>query len=318
MIPEFEADPRRMKLEIPSDCMSLQIQTTTACNAACRFCPHDRYYHEKSNCRMEESLFMRILEEVRGYRFYKVMPYLQNEPLCDPRIFHFLENMKEALTYHHIEVSVNPGALTPSASGELVRVLADTPHEIRISFHGIDAPSLEQNMRISFDSSLKNVIHFLKAAGEAGLTVMIKGLGMPRTEGSWHAASFSEKQFLDFWQSQCDAHRLYFDRIDFRYGMFHNRSDYLSGAGKDVRIVRDDLENFYCSRVDKWFHFLYDGTMILCCNDYGRETAFGNISDQSLQSILQGEPYTRLAGQVLGRRECPPDFICKRCASVGG
>ena len=317
MIPEFEADPRRMKLEIPADCMSLQIQTATVCNAGCRFCPHDRYY-EETDGRMEQSLFLRILEQVKGYRFFKVMPYLQNEPLCDPRIFGFLEEMKESLTYHHMEISANPAALTPFAAGELARVLADTPHEIRISFHGIDALSLEQNMRIPYVRSLENVLHFLAVAQEAGLQVMIKGLGMPRTEGRWNTASFSEKQFLDFWERQCEMHQLCFERIVFRFGLFHNRSDYLPGTGEGTRIVRDSLEGFYCSRVDKWFHFLHDGTMILCCNDYGRETAFGNIQEQSLQDILQGEQYRRLADQVLGRRESPPDFICRRCASVGG
>ena len=318
MLPEYKADPRRMALHIPADCMSLQIQTTTACNARCRFCPHTDYYEGKETGMMQEALFLRILEEVKEYRFYKVMPYLQNEPLCDPRIGWFLGRMKEMLKYDHMEISVNPAALSHHASEELARVLSDTPHEIRVSFHGINAESFEKNMGIPFSLSLEHVLHFLAVAQENGLKVMIKGLGMPRSEGCWDVKMFSEEQFLAFWEFQCQSHGIHFDGIDFRYGMFHNRSDYVSGIQEGERIVRDSLEGFYCSRVNKWFHFLFDGTMILCCNDYNRETAFGNIRNQSLQDILQGEAYSRLNGQVLGRQPCPPDFICKRCTSVGG
>lgn len=318
VIPEFEADRRRMELHIPDDCMSLQIQTTTACNARCRFCPHARYYDDRHPGMMTESLFLRILEEVRDKRFFKVMPYLQNEPLCDPRIFRFLREMKQALSYHHIEMSVNPAALTHHAAVELAEVLADTPHEIRISFHGIDEDSLARNMGLSFSPALEHVMYFLSAAGEMDLTVMIKGLGTPRSEGSWNTASFTEREFLDFWDRQFALHRIRTDHISLRYGMFHNRSDYVTGIREERRIIRQDLQGFYCSRVDKWYHFLHDGSMILCCNDYNRETVFGSIEHQGLQEILQGETYRRLAGQVTGLCGSPPDFICKRCASVGG
>ena len=314
LLPEFEIDPRRAALQIPADRYSLQIQTTTACNAKCAFCPHETYYGGREVRQMEQSVFERILCELKGYRFYKIAPYLQNEPLCDPRIFERMQRIQECLTYDLIEVSVNPGMLTPSRIQGLVQTLSQTPHQIRVSFHGVDAAGFERSMALPFARCLRQTLALLQAAQEAGLSVMIKGLGRSR-EQNGPAADFDESAFLSFWREQCRAAGLDASLVTFRYGLYHSRC---GNAGVSSAPVRPNLEGFYCSRVDRWLHFLCDGSLILCCNDYAGESVFGNIREESLSSILAGERYSRLSSMLRGERPSPDDFFCKRCTSPGG
>lgn len=315
--PEFAIDPRRARLPIHPDQCSVQIQTVTSCNATCTFCPHHDTWGSAAARRMDERTFDRILEQVAHFPLYKVAPYLQSEPLTDPRIFDFIGRIGRALRFDVIEVSTNPAILTPRLSARLVAAVAPLPHEIRVSFHGIDTPSFTAAMGIPFEASLRNVIGFLREAEGAGVKVVIKALGARRGAVRGVATLFDEDDFRRFWRRVCDDERLDFERLELRYGAYHNRSDNVHRIGM-IEIVRPDLAGFSCSRADAWFHFLWNGDLVLCCNDYRTEVVLGNVVQHDLAAMLKSETYRAVVEQVTGIRASAADFICKRCTSPGG
>jgi hypothetical protein len=56
--------------------------------------------------------------------------------------------------------------------------------------------------------------------------------------------------------------------------------------------------------------------MILCCQDWKRETKYGNILQEDLYDILTGDRYKDLIAKVKGK-ESDKLFICKRCKYGG-
>ena len=74
-----------------------------------------------------------------------------------------------------------------------------------------------------------------------------------------------------------------------------------------------------CNRINNWIHVLYDGTMILCCMDYRKETASININDQKdMEAVYSAPAFLELREQAMGQRDSAEDFICRRCTSPGG
>jgi len=319
LLPEHLVDPRRRLLPIRPDQYSVQIQTTTACNAHCSFCPHPTTWRTQPRRRMSDRVFDRILSQLRKYSLFKVCPYLQSEPLMDPQIFDRIGEIRRRLRFDVLEVSTNPGALTPTRTARLLASVMGAPHEIRLSFHGVDPSSLRRAMGLEFESAVRNSVRLLKEAEAVGARVTIKGLGWARGPVRTNAPLFDEEGFTSFWRTLCARNGLAFERIEIRYGAFHSRSDnVLRPNGSPARLVRQGLEGFGCSRADRWFHFTHDADLILCCNDYNREVVLGNVMDADLEEIVISEKYRSILGQVSGRTACPPDFICLRCSSPGG
>jgi radical SAM protein with 4Fe4S-binding SPASM domain len=59
-------------------------------------------------------------------------------------------------------------------------------------------------------------------------------------------------------------------------------------------------------------YILSNGDMILCCQDWKRETKYGNILQDKLHTILNSKRYKDLIDKVHGK-ESDYLFICKRC-----
>jgi inorganic pyrophosphatase/MoaA/NifB/PqqE/SkfB family radical SAM enzyme len=300
----------------PSDkSCNLEIQTTTSCNAYCLFCPHVKSWKKVKPQKMKESNFVQIIEALSKYRFYKVAPFLQNEPLTDPRIFRFIKMISKMLNFDVIEVSTNPGILDPNKASKLIEALHEIPHEIRLSFHGIDKRTFEGNMGISYVKSVSNTVHFLKKATNAGMNILINALGEAKNQTKKNQNDFSPERCLDFWEKLCMQNKIDFGKIRVRCRTYHNRCNNNQPLMKDQLTpqIHNALNGLHCARVLRWFHVLYNGNMILCCNDYYGETIFGNILKNPLVEIFQSKDYQTLLDKVNGKQSSSINFICKRC-----
>ena len=320
MLPEIEVDRRRSFLPDLAGKYSMQLQTTTACNAACIFCPHKDTWKKVPVKYMSDKLLDKIIDQMQGMRFYRISPYLQNEPLCDPRIFDIVKKISQSLVFDQICFSANPVSLTMRNACRIADAFANVGHEIRISFHGVDKSSFENNMNLEFEQSLKNVIYFMHIAYDAGLCVTVKGLGFGRGDPISGPGNFGEQSFLDFWESVCEKECLPSDYFYFKYSGYHDRSQNVKDTEREEnkKRIREDLDGFYCTRVDRWFHITYDGKLIICCNDYHREVVLGDISCQSIEEIRDSYNYKSIVRKVCGKEASESNFICKRCASPGG
>jgi tetratricopeptide (TPR) repeat protein len=298
--------------------VNVQIQTTSVCNGKCIMCPYLDSWHRDNPGVMTDAVYARILSELRTVNVDKICMYLENEPLVDPKLIPRMQQFIREVPFKLMEISTNAALLTADRAEALARTLADVPHQIWISFHGLDERTYTGIMGLDFHKSLSQVIHLLKLAETMPLNVIVRGSGEPQHESLRHEFAFSEADYRAFWADQFAGHGLT-RPPKVNYFRYHDRCGTIKR--NNIRLqenVRDSLQGFYCPRVDSWLHFLYTGELCICCMDYHREQIFGDITTQSIKAILESEPYTTMRDMAFGRIDSPANFICKRCVSPNG
>lgn len=297
---------------------NIQIQTTSVCNGKCIICPYLDSWHKENPGIMTDEVFDRIIDQLKSIPLNKMCMYLENEPLADPQLIPRTKRVIDELSFNLVEISTNATMLTEKKARYLAELLGDIPHQIWISFHGINKRTYEGVMGLDFQKTLYNVIYLLQLAQDVPLNITIRGAGMPLIKRIGHPYTFSESEYREFWTQQCIRYGI--SKLPaINYFKYHDRCGTIKR--NDICLkknTRNSLKGFYCPRVDSWLHFLYTGELCICCMDYHREQVFGDIMRHPIQEILKSEIYLNLRDQVFGLKESPDNFICKRCLSPNG
>ena len=299
--------------------LNVQIQTVSACDGQCAFCPYQGSWHHKHPGKMSWEMYERIIQNLRNFKIKKFCPYFGNEPLLDIGLFKKIRYAVENLHPEWVEISTNLSTLSADNLREIKEILPRVPHEIWVSFHGASKESYEDIMALSFEKTLNNVIRLVELAQGEPLNIVIRGAGTPRNEEANLKNWFGKKEYYAFWERELSGFK---KRPEISFFTYHDRAGSKQLKDKEMSfntIIRDDLNEFYCMRFDKWLHFLYTGEPILCCMDYNRETAFcENIKDKTIEGLFSSRRFIELIKKGTGMIESEKDFICKRCISPGG
>ena len=298
--------------------LNIQIQTISHCNAICYFCPYQGSWHDKNPGRMSMDMYKKIIDNLKGYKIKKFCPYLENEPILDGTLFEKIAYAIEVLSPEIVEVATNISVLNEKVIKGLREVLMKVPHELRVSFHGINEESYSEVMGLNFEKSLNNVKKLVEIMQDEPLNLMIRGSGKPRQDSKEVKYWFGEKEYKEFWDKELTN---FTKRPKIDFFTYHDRAGQkqLNDKGVSFNVYRENLKDFYCVRFDQWVHFLYTGEPILCCMDYNRETVFPNgISENSIEKLYTSEHFHTMLRQATGLQDSEKDFICKRCISPGG
>ena len=179
--------------------INVQIQTTSRCNGKCIICPYPDSWHKANPGTMSDEVFNRVLDELAPMQIGKLCMYLENEPLLDSRLFERTMLARIKLNPESLEFSTNASALTLRHALSLAQCVEDIPHEIWISFHGVDKRAHEGCMGLDYNSCLANIIRLLKISDEKKLDIVIRGSGMPMGNVPKHEYTFTQREFHDFW-----------------------------------------------------------------------------------------------------------------------
>lgn len=285
--------------------LNVQIQTTSVCNGKCLFCPYTGSWHEQNPGYMSVEVYTAILDNLRVFDVRKFCPYLENEPLADPKLFDRIEEARVKLNPEWIEVSSNLALLNESRLDNLVRVLCDGPHEILVSFHGADKIGYEEIMGLEFEKTMENIHRLISRAQSTSMNLVIRGAGVPKVDIEQKYRWFDEVDFRKFWEKELDGYQ-YKPLVSFF--KYHDRADSPGLRERGMSFCRRgrNLSDFYCTRFDRWAHFLYTGEPILCCMDYFRETAFGaRFPGADIGSLFTSERYLSMLRRESDKKTVP-------------
>lgn len=261
------------------------IETTSHCNAKCVFCPNSELGRPKTH--MNEGLFLKILRQCQEFVPEWIEPFFHGEPFMDPRIIERIWMIRQALPSTKIKLYTNAFSMAPEKIERMVGLAID---EMIISLNSPDPEKYRAIMGLAHNRTLDNIA-YLARAGKRGEIARRITLRMTRS------ADVSNEDELAFLRI-C---RLY-KAAAFICGRFNYKGDIEATL---------PVPAYPCEHLDR-VNILADGKVALCCMDQNGEYSLGDVNDNSILEIYNGEKAGsyRAAMRNGERREIEP---CNEC-----
>jgi len=249
------------------------LETSSGCNGLCVFCPYEAIRESLPKGRMEDALFVRVIDELAVHRVKKIIPCFINEPLVHPSLCDRLSHIRRKSPSTIISLTTNASLLRGKTARRILEEnLAD---ELNISFQGVSREIYEASMPgLSFDRTLENVKSFLEMRGRNArpivtVTTVETVIVQPELQKA-HA----------FWKSL---------GASFKTLPFETRSGEVrqSLAGRDRTLSPVG----FCRRPFNTLVITFDGKVPICCVDYTRKCIVGDANTDTLESIWNGPAF---------------------------
>jgi hypothetical protein len=266
----------------------IHIETQAICNAACSFCPYPSL--ERKGSIMPDALFDKIiadLKEIPVLHTFQLSPFKVNEPLMEPRLYHFLDIIQTSLPHAILSLTTNGSLL----SQEHIKKLSTIPlGYLWISFNDHRKTHYTSTMHLPYEKTLNNLkaLHQQKANGGFSARVVVSRVG----DGSPSDAEFSE------WVRET------FPLFE---AFISQRGEWMGQIDGPDRFTPFDVG---CNR---WFEISITATgkVALCCMDGQAHHPIGDVTQNTVLEIYNSEPYRMLRENIDSRRFVD---VCKSCS----
>lgn len=254
---------RNYSVLVPSAPKYVQIELNNSCNARCRMCN----IPQMTRCKglMSDELFIKILKEANKNGVEFITPFLHGEPFLRPD---FIEKLKLINLYApkaKITVFTNASMLTEKILHELNSIY--NIEQLVFSFPGGNKEIYEKVTGLDFEKSRRNIIKAFEILEDIPMRI-----SMPMYEENVE----SEKDFYTLWNGYpCSAYKTY---------------NYLD----DVKGTLSETCYEQCDRAFRSMTVMFDGRVCLCCMDSDGKYIMGDISEQSMLEIWNGEEFVKL------------------------
>jgi len=260
----------------------VQVQTISWCNRSCAFCPSQKFEIERTQ--MPQSSYERILDELASIGYTgRFSPYLNNESLLDKRLVRLVAMARQRLPQSILFIATNGDALSMQRALDLFDA-------------GLDRLSIN-----CYDDDGGRV---------ARLRALAQQLCRSRPDVyCCESATFAEMVSRRAGEpvQRCVCLR---DCTTLRIEDMTNIAGNVPGAA--VPPVPLALS---CYRPFEQLHVRYNGEVVLCHCDWKGEVVFGNINQQSLPEIYNGE-VARAYRERLARGD-RSGKLCSKCDFPG-
>jgi radical SAM protein with 4Fe4S-binding SPASM domain len=290
----------RVAQAVPDFPLKIQIQTFSRCNAACEMCPYPEITGEEGfdHTRMDDALYVSLLEQMEGRGVERLSLFLMNEPLLDRRLPRWLTMARRALPETKFGLFSNGAAL----SEPLLRALAEAGlDELCISVHGFEKALYERVMRkLVFERTLANLEMAvgLHAAGELqGLHLQIVTGDVPDVTATLASMPAALEPYVVL------------------KGFSNERtvSEVRQGLGSSPQAERRNHDRRpLCQRPFVKLYIMTDGECVLCNCDWRRRIVLGNARETTLDAIWKGAKYAAVRRRHM-RDQYLAHSICERC-----
>jgi len=247
----------------------VQIQTSNKCNAACTFCPYPYTEGEKKFQIMEWVLYKRIIDECSKQDVEQILPFFLNEPLLNKDLVKYINYAKEKNSNSLVKIFTNGSLLTKKVAKELLDSEID---EIIFSFNGSTKEEYEETMKnLDFEKTKERITNFIKLRGERKkpeIAIHMLKIGL---------SDISLNRIGDYWN---------------RLGVSVHILKYENRAGNvaDYDIISPgNVQKIPCGRLMNQIYILVNGDVILCCADWKHEVILGNVKENTISEVWNGE-----------------------------
>lgn len=302
-------------LEVP---LCVCIEPSNICNFKCRMCFHGNNETDpkaKPLQNMPSDIFDKTLNDMKAWvsdtekKIKLVKLYSLGEPLLHPDICDWIKRLKEADVCDSIEITTNGSLLSKDVAEKMVNYGLDT---LRISVYGVtDQEQKRVTQSHVSPEEIRNNVKYLqeyKAAKHKNYpTVYAKMIDMHNDESEKFIKSYTgiaDQVGLD------EAFELTSGEEDVFSKMFGDDNAVSAHkASLDSNIFK---ERKVCRYPFTHMTIRSDGTVVVCCADWLKETAYGNIKEHSLKDLWQSKSLYDFRCDMLEYRGADKP-CCRRC-----
>lgn len=293
----------------------VQLQTQSVCNAECAICPYPSIRKLIPHGIMEGSLFQKVVSEIAQEKlFFELLLELQNEPLVDARIFELIKHFKSLAPGKKCAVITN-GSLIDNFSIDDIACSGIDELVVSLNAH-TEATYRQLNQGLDYHKVTKN-IESLISDKRIKSKVVVHYVATRQNEGEIRRASF-------YWRQKGIRVRCW--RLSNRAGGLDDFGTY-KPSQKDLPAtwkLQAFLREYFMNKIFNVCPFpffalniLFNGDVLLCCNDWNRDPILGNIKATSLKEIWNSSSLNMIRRSLLeGRfRNIKP---CSTCSTLEG
>ena len=251
------------KIEYPR---LVAVETTNYCNAKCGFCPNNSLVRGRRH--MSDALFQQIIESCREFPLRSIEPFLNGEPLMDPKIMQRLAFIKNRLPETKIRLFTNGFALTPERIKELCEFNLDS---LIVSVNTLDPQKYRRITGLEVDRILINLDRLTEPAwkNKVARKITFRMTRLPET------SKREQNMFKDF----CKRLKVHCNIKS----VFNYKGD------KHTMLPVPPYPCEHIERVD----VLSNGVATLCCMDHEGEYPMGDARESTILSIFNSEASKR-------------------------
>ena len=256
------------------------LQTMNKCNSCCVICPYkDTYMHSPKEF-MSIELFKKVLRELTPDYGGHIGLYLHYEPLLDSRLPGLITLAKEMCPMSCVAISTNAALLNE----ENIDRLCDSPLDsITFNVNGGTKETYEKMMPpLKWDTMISNIKNFLKKYHHG------KDINFIKTNDNFTESELLKEIFPDV-------------KIVDQY--------WAVNRGGSVKINKPaDVKNRFkssikkCKQLSTNLSITCDGSILLCCNCWGKEVVFGNANNVNIIDVWNNSPLKHY-----------DHTVCKKC-----
>lgn len=288
----------------------LYVDPSSGCNFRCQFCPtgHRDLIKESEYKRslISMALFEKVIEGLAAFPDpLKVMRLNKiGEPLLNKRLPDMIALAKASGRVNYIDLATNGSMFSPEL---LVRLTEAGLDRLNVSLEGVSRAQYAEHAKVDFDFDLlvENIRWFYDQRGACELTVKIPGN---------YLSEHDRQRFFDLFGDFCD--RIFIEElapiwpgfdVEQRSGIAMHADQGQYRQAPEAKEVCTYI--FYAMTVNA------DGSVSACCPDWNQKLIIGDLHQQGLRNIWNGEPLRQLRLLHLHgkRRENP---VCGACGHI--
>ena len=312
---QLQLERKSLKDIIPlSTPFGLFIDPTNWCNFHCSFCPRnqdDFSTFAGKFCHMSYELFEKIVNDIKQFpeRLKVIRLYYLGEPLLNKNFIKMFAYLCKENICDRIEVTTNGSLLTNDKADALLKAARTFVGNIyfRFSIYGIDGGGYKRIVKNAVDPL--NIMHNIKylfdaKQGADNIFLYAKKLATYDDE---------DETFYKMFKPICDEVNL---EMPMNWSGAEEKN-LLKEAFSESQLRKVPKKKIpkACSYPFTNLAVNSDGTVVICCVDWSRGTLVGNVNENSLVDIWNGEPLKRIRRLHLdGKRS--EISSCKNCMQL--
>ncbi len=272
----------------------LIIDIHSYCNARCAICPYPNLKTKNPMGIMDEDLFKKIVQDFstlsKKYNFKGSILFCNmGELFVYPKIA--IDRLRYVLQFGiNTSIQTNAALLSP----EVVELLKDIGFNgsITISCHGISPDVYKKVMGLDISKTLKNIDYLSQNFPKENIGIQSIPYNWPKGEAKRVRTFFLQKG------------------IKVRMPLPNNRAGLVTEINIDKK---EKLIGCNAGRPLGEMVICFDGDVVLCCNDMGREEIVGNLKNNSIEEVWNGKVMLDKIDKIYNGLQSSDNFICKKC-----